>query len=187
MENIRFNLILAVDEKNGIWKSWNLAWHLSTDLKYFKKITSQTEDLGKMNVVIMWKNTRKSIPSKYRPLSDRINCILSSDLKKEDIWSSIDNFVLHFNSLEHCLSELEWKDNIENIFIIGWAQLYNYALKNDLLEKIYITKIKWDFNCDIHFDWVPKSFVLESYTDFEKENDIEYSFQVYKKINYIYG
>lgn len=187
MENIRFNLILAVDEKNGIWKSWNLAWHLPSDLKYFKKITSETQDLAKMNAVIMWKNTRKSIPSKYRPLPDRINCILSSDLKKEDIWSSIDNFVLHFNSLEHCLSELEWKDNVENIFIIWWWQLYNYALKNDLLEKIYITKIKWDFDCDIHFDWIPSSFVLESYTDFEKENDIEYSFQVYKKINYIYA
>lgn len=187
MENITFSLVLAVDEKNGIWKSWELAWHLPSDLKYFKNLTSKTHDLAKMNAVVMWKNTWKSIPSKYRPLSDRINCILSSDLKKDDIWSSIDNFVLHFNSLEHCLSELESKENVENIFVIWGAQLYNYALKSELLEKIYITKIKWDFNCDVHFEWVPKSFVLESYTDYETENSIEYSFQVYKRINYVYA
>ncbi|NVP17406.1 dihydrofolate reductase [Candidatus Gracilibacteria bacterium] len=187
MENISFSMILAVDEKNGIGKSGELAWNLPSDLKYFKKITTQTHDLAKMNAVIMGKNTWKSIPSKYRPLPDRINCILSSDLEKDNIGSSIDNFVLYFNSLEHCLSELEGKENVENIFIIGGAHLYNYALNSDLLERIYITRVKGDFNCDVHFAGVPKSFVLESYTDYETENGIEYSFQVYKKINYVYA
>jgi len=180
-------MILAVDDKNGIGKSWDLAWYLPSDLKKFKKITSQTQDLAKMNAVVMWKNTWKSLPSKYRPLPDRINCILSSDLKNDDIWSKIDDFVLYFNSLEHCISELESKENVENIFIIWWAQLYNYALKSDLLEKIYITRVKWDFKCDVFFEWVPKSFILESYTDYETENDIEYTFQVYKRIDHLYG
>ncbi|MDD3793591.1 MAG: dihydrofolate reductase [Candidatus Gracilibacteria bacterium] len=186
MENISFSMILAVDEKNGIGKSGDLAWNLPSDLKHFKKITTQTHDLAKMNAVIMGKNTWKSLPVKFRPLPDRINCILSSDLEKDNIGSSIDNFVLYFSSLEHCLSELEGKENVENIFVIGGGQLYNYALKSDLLEKIYITKVKGDFDCDVHFDGVPKSFVLESYTDYETENGIEYSFQVYKNIKFLY-
>ncbi|MDD2907293.1 MAG: dihydrofolate reductase [Candidatus Gracilibacteria bacterium] len=181
MENIRFSMILAVDDKNGIGKSGDLAWKLPADLKYFKKITSETTDLGKMNAVVMGLNTWKSIPSKFRPLEDRINCILSKDLKYDNMGSEIDNFVLYFNSFEHCLSELESKENIENIFVIGGAMLYNYALKSDLLEKIYITRVKGDFNCDVHFDGIPSDFVLESYTDYETENGIEYTFQVYKK------
>ena len=178
---MKFNMILAVDEKNWIWKSWDLAWNLPSDLKYFKKITSDTQDLAKMNAVIMWYNTWKSIPSKYRPLSDRINCILRKELTKDDIWSKIDDFVLYFNSFEHCLSELESKPNVENIFVIGWAMLYNYAIKNDLLDKIYITKVSWGYNCDVFFDWIPDNFIVESYTDPEIENGIEYSFWVYKK------
>lgn len=183
MKNIKFNLVLAVDDNNWIWASWDLAWNLPSDLKYFKNITTKTTDLAKHNAVIMWKNTWNSIPSKFKPLSQRINCVLSHDLKSSDIGSKIDDFVLYFNSFEHCISELESKDNIENIFVIWWAMLYNYVLWSELLDKIYITRVKWDFNCDVFFDWIPENFVLESYTDYEEENWTEYSFQVYKKID----
>jgi len=71
-----FSVILASDEKNGIWKSWVLAWRISEDLKYFKKITTDSES-DKKNAVIMGKNTWESIPDKYKPLPSRINCILS--------------------------------------------------------------------------------------------------------------
>lgn len=178
---MKFNIILAVDDKNWVWKNNDLAWKLSSDLKYFKNITTKTTDLWKHNAVIMWRNTWESIPSKYRPLPDRVNCILTRQIKNDDIWSPIDDFTLYFNSLDHCLSELESKENIENLFIIGWANLYNQVLNHEMLDKIYITKVKWDFNCDVFFDWIPSGFVAESYTDTEEESGIEYSFWVYKK------
>ncbi len=181
---MKFNIILAVDEQNGIWKSNLLAWHLSNDMKYFKKITSETNDLAKMNAVIMWRKTWFSIPNLHRPLPERINCILTRELKKSDIWSNIDDFVLYFNSLDDCLFELESKENVENIFIIGWADLYNQVLNHPMLDKIYMTKIKWDFDCDVYLNKIPNSFIVESYTDWEKENDIEYSFWVYKRVDY---
>ncbi len=178
---MKFSIILAVDEKNWLWKNNDLAWRISADMKYFKKITTETTDLWKLNAVVMWRKTRESIPSKYRPLPERVNCILSRSIKNDDIWSKIDDFVLYFNSLEHCLSELESKENIENVFIIGWAQLYNSVLDNPMLDKIYLTKVKWDFNCDVFFDWIPKEFTVESYTDYENEVGIEYSFWVYER------
>ena len=179
---MKFSIILAVDEKNGIWKNNDLAWDIPSDRKYFKKMTSTTQDLAKMNAVVMWRKTRESIPKRYRPMSNRVSCILTRKIKNDDIWSPIDDFVLYFNSLEHCLSELESKENVENIFIIGWAQLYNQVLDNPMLDKIYLTKIKWDFNCDVFFDWVPEDkFMAESYSDTEIENNIEYSFWVYKR------
>jgi dihydrofolate reductase len=181
MENeSKFDMILAVDEKNWIGKSGTLAWHIPTDMRYFKEITTKTKDLWKVNAVIMWKNTWNSIPIKSRPLFDRINCILSSNLTRSDIWSKIDDFVLYFNSFENCLNELKNKENLENIFIIWWASLYNSVLNSEFLDRIYITKIKWDFNCDIHFAWIPKNFVVESYTDWQEENGIEFSFWIYK-------
>ena len=180
---MKVNLILAVDEKNGLWKKWDLAWKITKDLKYFKDITTKTIDLAKVNAVVMWRKTWESIPSKFRPLNDRVNCILTRQIKNDDIWSKIDDFVLYFNSLEHALSELESKQNIENIFIIWWAEVYNQALKLEFLDKIYLTKVKWDYNCDVFFDWIPNNFNLQSYNDYETENWVEFSFQVYKKID----
>ena len=84
----------------------------------------------------------------------------------------------------HCLSELESKENLENIFIIGWASLYNDFLKWELLkfvDKIYLTKVKWDFWCDVFFDWIPKSFKVEKYSDEIEENWYTFSFWEYKK------
>lgn len=181
---MKVNLILAIDKKNGLWKNNELAWGISEDMKYFKKITSQTQDLAKHNAVIMGRKTRDSIPSKFRPLSDRINCILTRKIKKSDIGSKIDDFVLYFNSIEHCLSELESKQNLEKIFIIWWSQIYNQILKTEFVDKIYLTKIDWDFNCDVFFDWIPKNFIVESYTDKEEQNWIKYSFWVYKKVDF---
>jgi dihydrofolate reductase len=54
-------------------------------MKNFKQITTKTTDLAKMNAVIMGRKTWESIPSKYRPLSDRINCILTRQIKNDDI------------------------------------------------------------------------------------------------------
>ena len=177
---MKFSIIIAVDDKNGIWKDNSLAWRISADMKYFKNITSKTNNLAKNNAVIMWRKTWESIPDKYRPLPDRINCILSRKIINNN-WIQIDDNILNFNSLEKCLSELELKDNIENIFLIGWANLYNQVLDNPMLEYIYITKVKWDYNCDVFFDWIPGNFVEESTTDIKSENGIEYSFWVYKK------
>ncbi|MDF1682715.1 MAG: dihydrofolate reductase [Patescibacteria group bacterium] len=53
MKNIKINLILAVDDKNGIGKNNDLAWRIKSDMSYFKNITSKTTDLAKMNAVVM--------------------------------------------------------------------------------------------------------------------------------------
>lgn len=180
---MKFDLILAVDEKNWLWKNNDLAWKIPKDVKYFKDITTKTEDLWKMNAVVMWRSTRESIPSKYRPLSDRINCILTKKILSNDSFASIDSFVLYFNSLDLCFDELERRENIEKAFVIWWASLYNQILKDDRLDKIYLTKVKWDFGCEVFFDWIPEHFEVESYTEYEKENGYEFSFRVYKNKN----
>jgi hypothetical protein len=66
-------------------------------------------------------NVKKNLginPFKKRPLDERINCIISKKLHSENIHSDINDFVLHFNSFDHALEELESKENVENIYII---------------------------------------------------------------------
>lgn len=179
---MKFDMILAIDEKNWIGKANSLPWNIPSDLNYFHNITTDTEDLWKMNAVIMWKNTWNSIETSKKPLSDRINCILSHKLWKSDIGSPIDDFVLYFESFEHCLSELESKENVENIFVIWWGDLFNYSLNSEFLDKIYITKIKWDYKAEIFFGWIPENFHIISYTDWENENWYEFRHEIWEKI-----
>lgn len=64
----RFNIIVAVDFKNGIGKNNTIPWKNSEDMKHFKNITTGT-------TIIMGRRTFESIG---KPLPNRINIIVSS-------------------------------------------------------------------------------------------------------------
>lgn len=178
---MKISIILASDSDGWIWRNNNLAWNIPLDIKYFKDTTSNTKDLAKHNAVIMWRKTWESIPSKFRPLKNRINCILSRTLKVESKESKINDFTLYFNSIDSCLEELRNKDNLENIFIIWWASLYNQILKYDKLSKIYLTKVFWSYDCDVFFDWIPDNFQMTSESELKQDNWIEFKFQIWER------
>ena len=172
---LKFSMILAMDAKNGIWRQNDLPWRIKKDMQYFKEITTQTRDENKINAVIMWRKTWESIPEKFRPLSDRMNCVLTRDREYED------NGCVSYTSLEECLEDTKNNILIENIFIIGGSQLYNWVLGDERLDKIYLTRVEWEYKCEVFFDWVPDKFLLESAS--EKYTQWEYSFvfEVYKR------
>ena len=68
---MEIHLIWAQDLNGGIGKDGKLPWHISEDLKNFKKITSN-------HPVIMGRKTWDSLPIK--PLPNRRNIILSNSL-----------------------------------------------------------------------------------------------------------
>ena len=58
---MNFNVILAVDSKNGIGKKNTLPWNFSDDLKFFKSMTSFSDFPNKINAVIMGRKTYQSL------------------------------------------------------------------------------------------------------------------------------
>ena len=157
---IPFNIIVAVDEEFGIGKEGGLPWHLPGDMKFFKEITTKTEDAQKKNVVIMGRKTWESIPARFRPLPGRINCVLS---RNKDF--PLPDDVLRAESLEAALKALggEARESIDKVFIIGGAQIFLLALRMLECQKIYMTQIALDFQCD--------SFFPSDLTGFEKISD----------------
>jgi dihydrofolate reductase len=147
--------IYAVDIQNGLAKNGKIPWYSKKDLHFFKEKT-------KNNVVIMGKNTFLSLPNGY--LKDRLNIILtrhpdSIDIIKNDIKKN--SFVMittadYIHKL--ILQEREkWKksfpylkDNF-TIFFIGGKQIYDQFVP--LCDKIWVTKIKKDYNCDLFFHY----------------------------------
>ena len=102
---MKIHLIWAQDKNGGIGENGKLPWHVSEDLKNFKKLTMNS-------TVIMGRKTWESLP--FRPLPKRNNIVLSST-------NQINATTYH--SLEKCLNELRDKQ-IKKIFIIGGRSIY---------------------------------------------------------------
>jgi len=134
MEKIQ--LIVAASENNVIGIQNDLPWHLPDDMSFFKQRTLQ-------GCVIMGKNNYLSIPPKFRPLKNRINIILTKNT------SFHAKNCLIANSLEYGI-ELAKREEKE-IFIIGGGKVYEYALTNNLVDIIYLTRIHAQVNGDTFF------------------------------------
>ena len=105
----RLNIIVAVDEKNGIGKDGKIPWRNPEDLKFFKYMTIGDGN----NALIMGRKTYESIPKK---LDRRKIVILSRTLEDEYEGNSV------YSSLLSALKRLG-KENYENIYICGGEQL----------------------------------------------------------------
>ena len=98
-------IIAAVAENMGIGVKGALPWHLSEDLKYFKKVTSGSP-------VIMGRTTYFSIG---RPLPGRKNIVLN--LGGDDIpeVTCVDSFDEAFKEDKHTIT-LQFGDKVPTVY-----------------------------------------------------------------------
>ena len=162
-----FNIIVAHDNKNGIGFKNKLPWNLKKDLNRFKDLTMD-------NIVIMGKNTWESLPIK--PLPNRINIVISKTLKDD----SVDHIFPTLNEAV-IFTQLNQKCVYKQVFVIGGNQLYNEAINSMYCDKIYITEVYDDFQCDTFFPVLPKKFKPISVTKFYKENNIYFRYITYSQ------
>jgi len=149
--------LVAISEDYVIGKNGKLPWRCSEDLKMFKEMTTN-------NVVIMGYNTWESIPTKFKPLPNRINIVLTTrpldnskqyhegkyESKYEGKYEGKyedEGDVVFCNSKEDVLKtivEIKVVTHMLNIpekkfYIIGGKQIYE-LFKNDIQEWI-VSKI----------------------------------------------
>ena len=141
-----FNIIVAVDEKNGIGKNNTIPWHCKEDMRYFRKKTKETKKEGLKNIVVMGRKTYESLPIKYLP--GRINIVLSSTTKQKDYPEEI---ILLCNLNEVLKYYKEHKKELDKIWIIGGSKLYEEVYNHAVCRDLHITKINGNYDCDIKF------------------------------------
>ena len=100
---MKIHLIWAQEKDGGMGINNHLPWHISEDLKNFKKLT-----LSKP--IIMGRKTWESLP--FKPLPKRRNVVLSSQSM---------NGVECYTSMKNCMDKLA---DEADIFVIGGAQIY---------------------------------------------------------------
>lgn len=178
----QFSLIAAVCHKNGIGNKGGLPWRLKKEMNYFTRTTSNACD-GKQNAVIMGRKTWESIPIKFRPLSNRVNVVLSETLEQLP-----EGAHYMFRSLSQSLEELSHNHIIDQIFVIGGESVYREAIVMNECLKVYLTRIDSHFECDSFFPEVDlnlyQNITHEDNTIpqlIQEENGIQYQFFLYKR------
>ncbi|MBW6459037.1 MAG: dihydrofolate reductase [Bacteroidales bacterium] len=161
----KISIIVAITPNYAIGINNQLLWHISDDLKRFKKITS-----GKQ--VIMGKLTYESLP--LRPLPNRRNIVITDDVNEKF------EGCITVNSIPEALSYCNEDDES---FIIGGGSVYRQFMP--YATKLYLTMVHKDFEADTFFPEIDFSqWKLIEREDHENDQtvDFSYSFLVYEKI-----
>jgi dihydrofolate reductase len=158
------SIIVAVSEDWGIGKNNELLWHISEDLKRFKRLTSG-------NTVIMGKRTWESLPRK--PLPGRINIVLTDD-KTETIENAVTAYSIE-DSLIKC-------DKNGEIFVIGGGSIYRQFMP--IADRLYITHVHKKAPADIFFPEIDLKLWKITEKEVFKTDDEEslvYTYTIYEK------
>lgn len=133
--------IVAIGPDDVIGKNGIMPWYSRQDFYHFRTLTTPYP-------CIFGKTTFLNLPT--HPLPNRMNIVCSSSYKNElcgDIFLA--------QSVE---SAIEYCQKFDYVFICGGQKIYEYALNNDLIDIMYITKI-YDSNLSQQIKTAPDTYV----------------------------
>lgn len=217
-------LIVAATARNGIGHNGTLPWPmLKKEMAYFARVTKRVlmpsgtgsvqSDAWKQanlegarrNAVIMGRKTWESIPPKFRPLKDRTNIVISSQSRTQlgevpeevivagDIMSGL-------RLLDQSVSEGRTLP-LGRAFVIGGSSIYKAALDLPQTNRILLTRISKEYDCDTFFPvdvedsssgwqrssredleaFVGEPVPAEGLVEREGENTVAYDFRLYER------
>lgn len=156
------SLIVAAAENNVIGINNKMPWHIPEDFKHFKEIT-----MGKP--CIMGRKTYESILDQLgKPLPGRTSIVISRGGYTHEGCTPA-------SSLTEAI-EIAKAENAEEVMVIGGAQIYNLALKENLANRIYLTRVNQSPEGDAFFPPLG-----DEWKETEVENHDSFSFVTLEK------
>ncbi len=163
------SLIAAASENNAIGRDGQLPWHLSDDLKRFKRLT-----MG--HPILMGRKTWDSIG---HPLPGRTSIVIS---RQTDFQSGFDEVRIASN-LDDALAHARGLENApDNAFVIGGARIYEMCMPR--VDRLLLTRVHAEVEGDVWFpeiDWQQWQLIEEEEHARDEKNDHAHTFQVWQR------
>lgn len=164
MEDVskKITIIVAVSENGIIGNNNELLWHISADLKRFKKLTTG-------HTVVMGNKTFQSLP--VRPLPNRTNIVMTRNK------GMVAESAIMAYSVGDAVKKMD--PGGEN-FIIGGGEIYTRFLP--LAQKLFVTRVHQVFNGDTFFPEISPDeweLVQSLPVNNDPQNNFTYSFDTY--------
>ncbi len=144
--------IVAMDQGRVIGMDGGIPWRLPEDLRRFSSLTSG-------HTVVMGRKTYDSLPTKYRPLPNRLNVVITRDAEKlrpklpegVQVSANPDEFLQQCkNGSREIQGEIVW--------VIGGEELYRLLLPQ--CDEIELTQLESSHDGDAFFPSFEDEFVL---------------------------
>ncbi|MEM6718447.1 MAG: dihydrofolate reductase [Bacteroidota bacterium] len=159
-------IIVAASENNVIGKDNQLIWHLSDDLKRFKKLTSGHH-------IIMGRKTFESFP---KPLPNRTHIVITRQKNYK-----VPKGVIVVHTMKEAVSVATVAD--AEPYVIGGGEIYKQAIP--FATKIELTRVHHEFEGDTYFPEIDMKDWKETANTFHKLDDkheYEFSFITYERV-----
>jgi len=157
-------LVVAADSNMGIGREGDLPWRLKGDMAFFREVTTDASS----PVVIMGRRTWESIPTRFRPLKNRHNIVLTRNQgytlpPNVDGMASFEDAVIHASRVG------------DRTFVIGGGHIYWAALAARNPCVVHLTEVAGEYECDT---FLPKLSGFERvWTDnWQHEGNHQYRF-----------
>lgn len=150
--------ILCTDRYGALGYNNQLLYHISNDLKRFKKLTEG-------HIVLMGRKTLESLPNQFLP--HRINVVITRDKNYKPKNSSVT--VVH--DLDAIVNQYHSGEQDKDLFVIGGAELFNnFPVAPDVihLTKVLDQAVQKDVSIDLR-NVAPHNY----YIDFKTETHID--------------
>ena len=153
------NIIVAISDNNAIGRNNELLWHISEDLRFFRRTT-----LGWP--VIMGRKTFESIG---RALPGRVNVVVSRGFTTGEDVEVV-------GSLEEAFATAE-STNLEKCFVMGGGQIYAQAL--ELADRLVVTHVHTVIeDADTFFPPIdPKVWTVADRSELFTDEETGYTFE----------
>jgi dihydrofolate reductase len=165
---MKISMIAAMSTKRVIGIDNELPWNLPHDFKFF-----QTKTLG--HHVLMGRKNYESLPTKFRPLPNRTNLILT----KNKNYQADDTHIFH--ALENAIEYAE-RQGEQELFIIGGGEIYKLAIP--YADTIYLTEVNASLKGHAYFPLFDKQIfkeTLRSYHPADERHLYSFDYVTYQK------
>lgn len=135
-------IIAAIGKNNELGKDNKLLWKSKSDLEHFKALTKDYP-------LIMGRKTYDSLPG---VLPNREHIVLTKGYIEPH--RQVSKVISFKNAIN--LASLFGKDRC---FIIGGGQVYKKALKANIVDEMYITRMDWSGEADTFFPEIDDSWL----------------------------
>ena len=158
------SIVAAVARNGVIGREGGIPWHIPEDMTRFRALTTG-------HPVVMGRKTWDSLPDRFRPLPGRRNVVVT----RNPVWTA--DGAERAASLE---TALELLDDLETVFVIGGASLYDQALP--LADDLELTEVDLEPEGDAFFPaWDREAFEEMSRDARVSEDGTPFAFVTYRR------
>ena len=206
----RITIIAAISENRGLGIKNQLLWKIPKDLSFFKKITSGNPVIMGNNT---YASIGRALPNRFNIIVSNTLVQQGVNIDGCEVVASIEEAIALANhhltlrglsrpeptestsddaqeesillAKRHLTPHVKSADSVvePEIFILGGAQVYNHALKNDMVDRVLLTEIHQTTDADVFFPVLEKNLWQEVWREshFDEKNGLAFDFVDYRK------